>query len=180
MQDLHLIIQISMGWENRHLFEFSDRKSVRQTIRVVEDKAQDDEWDFQPRAFQADRVKLKEEFYEKRAKKPFFYTYDFGDDWIHQISFEEVLEKDLTYYTDTPMCIEAEGVCPPEDIGGIGGFTEFYNTVNDPKSNEGQGFRTWVGLKKGESWNFRLVQVWKFNYIFDLLFSRHDYPFTYK
>jgi Plasmid pRiA4b ORF-3-like protein len=43
------------------------------------------------------------------------YTYDFGDDWQHEIVVEELLDADPdTHY---PVLVAAKGACPPEDCG---------------------------------------------------------------
>jgi len=42
-------------------------------------------------------------------------TYDFGDYWEHSVGVvKEVKDERLLH----PRCIEGEGACPPEDVGG--------------------------------------------------------------
>lgn len=50
------------------------------------------------------------------------YLYDFGDNWEHIITVENVLEEDQsqTY----PACIAGARACPPEDCGGVNGYHE--------------------------------------------------------
>ncbi|EOC99999.1 plasmid pRiA4b ORF-3 family protein [Caldisalinibacter kiritimatiensis] len=55
-----------------------------------------------------------------------------------------------------PICIEGEGACPPEDVGGIGGYEEFLEVINDPNHEDYEGFLTWAkeqGYK--ESWDIK-------------------------
>lgn len=48
-----------------------------------------------------------------RASKPISYTYDFGDDWVHEISLENTADPDpdMTH----PVCIAGRGDAPAED-----------------------------------------------------------------
>jgi hypothetical protein len=57
------------------------------------------------------------------------YLYDFGDDWQHVIKLERWFEN-----TDTagmPFLLEASGRCPPEDVGGPGGYAAFLTAIAD-------------------------------------------------
>jgi hypothetical protein len=48
-----------------------------------------------------------------------YYTYDYGDNWKHEIQVEEIFPpKPNVYY---PVCIAGEHACPPEDCGGVTG-----------------------------------------------------------
>lgn len=41
------------------------------------------------------------------------HTYDFGDDWEHEITVEELLDGDPE--ARYPVLVVAKGACPPED-----------------------------------------------------------------
>jgi pRiA4b ORF-3-like protein len=45
------------------------------------------------------------------------YTYDFGDEWEHDIVLEKVLPSDPV---PRLSCLAGKGACPPEDCGGHG------------------------------------------------------------
>ena len=47
---------------------------------------------------------------------PALYSYDFGDDWQHEVVLEAVLEDDGGRLL--PLCLAGAGACPPEDSGG--------------------------------------------------------------
>ncbi len=53
----------------------------------------------------------------KKFSHRFQYIYDFGDNWIHQITVEKILppEEGKSF----PVLITGRRACPPEDIGGI-------------------------------------------------------------
>ena len=67
------------------------------------------------------RVKLGELIFAEKEK--FIYEYDFGDSWEHEILVETILpiEKGLHY----PICLKGKRACPPEDCGGIWGYSGF-------------------------------------------------------
>lgn len=54
-------------------------------------------------------------------KFKFLYTYDFGDDWEHEILVEKVLP--VVPDTRYPICLTGKRACPLEDCGGPWGYT---------------------------------------------------------
>lgn len=148
LRQLHFIIQTAFGWLNAHLFEFSDAKG-RPTISVGMPDDLDMEWIGPPKR-DAHKVKLKPTFLEENAAKAFWYNYDFGDDWWHRISFQKITQKDQNQFEGIPVCVKAEGKCPPEDVGGAWGYAEFLEIINDKNHPEYKETRTWCGLEKNE------------------------------
>ena len=65
------------------------------------------------------------------------YTYDFGDDWEHDIVLEETRTAvpEETY----PSCVAGKGACPPEDCGGAWGYAELKEILADPLHEEPPG-----------------------------------------
>lgn len=71
------------------------------------------------------------------------YTYDFGDDWEHNISVEKVLapEPGLAY----PACTGGNRHGPPEDCGGAYGYHNLLEILGDPNHDDPEEMREWVG-----------------------------------
>jgi hypothetical protein len=71
------------------------------------------------------------------------YEYDFGDSWEHEVLVEKILprEQGKRY----PVCLTGKRACPPEDCGGIWGYAEFLEAINDPQHPEHEEMREWVG-----------------------------------
>ena len=53
----------------------------------------------------------------------FFYDYDFGDDWNHEMVVEEV--SSWPWGLKHGVCLDGQRACPPEDVGGPPGYEEF-------------------------------------------------------
>lgn len=79
----------------------------------------------------------------KKLPKQITYTYDFGDNWDHEIKFERyvVPASGVTY----SLCVGGSGACPPEDVGGVGGYEDFLEAVKHPKSKASHKLLTWYG-----------------------------------
>jgi Plasmid pRiA4b ORF-3-like protein len=72
------------------------------------------------------------------------YTYDFGDDWEHEIAVEDIrpAERGVAY----PRCTAGRRACPPEDCGGIWGYQELLEILADPRHPEHVERLDWLGL----------------------------------
>jgi hypothetical protein len=79
------------------------------------------------------------------------YTYDFGDDWEHDIVVEEsrIAAPGETY----PVCVAGKGACPPEDCGGVGGYAWLKEILADPSHDEHENMLEWLGLDAGEDFD---------------------------
>jgi len=146
MLQLHCIIQFAVGWQFEHLFQFMDKRDnagIHVTIPMEEDPFMSMR---RVATFKADQVKLVEAFYTERDAKPFWYWYDFGDDWLHRIAFQKATKKDLAQYKGAPVCVDMYGVCPPEDIGGPWGYASFLEIINDNNHPEHNEMREWAGI----------------------------------
>jgi len=151
--DFHYIIQNAFGWENAHLFQFSDNGFGSDT--VITEIHGDFDTDID-RQIEAAEIKLSEVF--SATKKSQIYIYDFGDSWEHKVTLEKVIDD----IADNATCIEGKGKCPPEDCGGIGGFAYLKEILADKSHPEHDEYRDWLGLEEGEIWDpneFDLTKV---------------------
>jgi hypothetical protein len=83
------------------------------------------------------------------------YTYDFGDDWEHEIVVEELLDDDpeVRY----PDLVAAKGACPPEDCGGPWGYAELKEILADPSHERHQEMLDWLGLADASAFDPKAV-----------------------
>jgi hypothetical protein len=79
------------------------------------------------------------------------YTYDFGDDWQHEIVVEDLLDADPEIHY--PILIAAKGACPPEDCGGPWGYAELKEILADPSHEQHQEMLDWLGLENSSAFD---------------------------
>ncbi len=79
-----------------------------------------------------------------QVKDKIRYTYDFGDDWVHDIVVEKVLDADPS--TAYPRCIGGKRAAPPDDCGGIWGYEELVEVLADPAHPQHEERLQWLGL----------------------------------
>jgi Plasmid pRiA4b ORF-3-like protein len=129
---LHEVIQKAMGWHDYHLYVFElDRYS---SIGIPSD----DDWEEV-----IDSRKLKIGDYFQQVKDKIVYEYDFGDSWEHNVVLKKMLDADpnVTY----PIVTAGAMACPPEDCGGIWGYTELLDVIKDPSDEKHEDILEWLG-----------------------------------
>ena len=136
LDKLHERIQTAMGWTNSHLYQFSI------DFKCYSDPALFDGGFIGEDCVDSTMTKIGEIVPQDGRRYRFFYEYDFGDDWQHEVLFEGCLraEKGQRY----PICVEGERACPPEDVGGIGGYVQFLEAKDDPKHERHEDYRGWL------------------------------------
>jgi len=143
---LHDVVQIIMGWEQSHLYQFllKDKKYSEFLEYIQEfDDIEDSKL-----------VRLNELINRKNQKV--IYEYDFGDGWQHEISL-----LNSNYKSDYPyelQCLNGDRACPPEDVGGTYGYSYFLKCISDPQNEEYDEMLCWVG-GEFESEEFELEYV---------------------
>lgn len=127
LADLHVIIQAAMGWQDSHLYEFHDER------RVFGSSSADHGVSSAAKTTLTDLL--------TGTKRRIRYVYDMGDDWQHRLEITRLggAVAGVTY----PRLIEAQGRCPPEDVGGWPGFGQFLEAVTDPNHPEHAELRDW-------------------------------------
>jgi len=90
-----------------------------------------------------------------QAPISFEYHYDFGDSWVHEVQFEgsPMPQPEVAY----PQCLEGERACPPEDVGGIGGYAEYLAALADPSHERHREMLDWSGPFNPNAFNPRLA-----------------------
>jgi hypothetical protein len=133
----HRILQIAMGWTDTHLHEFQIRGKSYGPPEPEGDALSGEQWE------DDERFALYEVIHCLPAR--FTYTYDMGDGWEHDILIEKVVPR--TRGAQYPRCIEGARACPPEDCGGIYGYEEFLEALDDPKHERHEELLGWIGRK---------------------------------
>jgi hypothetical protein len=128
---LHKILQIVMGWEDGHLHVFQ--------IGALRFGEPDPEEEYEV----IDERKIKLSQIAPSDPLTFEYMYDFGDGWQHEIAIEKGVDKETGVLY--PTCIEGALACPPEDVGGLGGYYDFLKAIGNRRHPEHKELLAWIG-----------------------------------
>jgi len=139
LDKLHEHIQTAMGWTNSHLHQFEIKGERYGDPELLDDGVGDMDVE------DSTTTMLSEILPASGKKFQFVYEYDFGDGWQHEVLYEgsPEPEKGKKY----PLCLEGERACPPEDIGGVGGYEHFLEVIANPKHEEHADMKEWAGGK---------------------------------
>jgi hypothetical protein len=122
-----------MGWTDSHLHQFTSKGQFY--------GVSDPEYDLMDMEVH-DEAKYRLNHLLKKEKDSIGYEYDFGDGWNHKITLEKILPFDTEMVI--PACIKAKGACPPEDVGGIWGYCNFLEALQNPRHPEHEEYKEWV------------------------------------
>jgi hypothetical protein len=136
LAQLHEILQAAFGWTDSHLHQFIIGGLVYGAPEF--DAGYEDD----RTTFEATEVPLRD-FEFVHAPPQFLYEYDFGDSWIHEITFEELIppQPGVKY----PTCTDGARHGPPEDAGGPWGYQHFLEAWRDPAHEDHKDMRRWAG-----------------------------------
>lgn len=140
--DLHVAIQSAFGWNDSHLHAFrlpGDRGFNRRFGVPLGPDFDDDPvlpgWDHRV----AEHLSHADPHLE--------YWYDFGDDWRHEVFFEEAMPAATG--KKYPRCLAGERAGPPDDCGGPSGYSRLLEILADPRDEEHASSHTWAASMKG-------------------------------
>jgi hypothetical protein len=136
LDELHQVLQTTLGWLDCHLHVFT----------FDEEEFGDKDGELGHRDER--RVTIGE---LTEVGTRFRYTYDFGDDWEHEIVVEDLLEP--VPGTRYPVLVAAKGACPPEDCGGRWGYAGLKEALADPAHEEHEDQLQWLGLDHPEEFD---------------------------
>ncbi len=137
LADLHAVIARAMGWNGGHLHVFETGWAEYGTTGYDLDHIDDS------------RVSLSDVLSVPGTKLR--YTYDFGDDWRHDVKLEKILPEEPggTY----PFCLTGKGRCPPDDCGGTWGYAELKDVLADPGHERHQEMLDWMCLVSADAFD---------------------------
>ena len=135
----HVII-LAMGWEENHLSMFN-KGSKEYHVYMEGTEIYDEPVEDASEYALCDLLGADEEM---------TFVYDFGDYWRHTVRVVECVK----YGKDerpTVRLIDGKNACPPNDVGGIGGYKEMLRvTKEEPDGDEAWEYYTWLGSKWNE------------------------------
>jgi len=119
LADLHEVLQIVMGWENKYPYVFVSGEKSWGTLQEGASKA-----------VSAERVLLDELLVAVGDRLE--YIYDDEDRWVHELELAGT-ERELPMH---PLCLSGERNCPPERIGGIAAYQEIVSALKEKGTAE--------------------------------------------
>ena len=120
----------AMGWTNSHAHALRVGDDYFTTLSEDSDEDEIDE----------DGVTVLEAL---GGEQRFFYDYDFGDDWTHQVVVEELTWSPSK--VKSAVCLDGQNACPPEDVGGPSGYAHFLEAIRNADHDEHDSYLEWVG-----------------------------------
>ncbi|MEN3358825.1 MAG: hypothetical protein V7637_2807 [Mycobacteriales bacterium] len=127
---LHAVIQVAFGWDDGHLHAF---ETPYGRFGVADAGL----------GHRAEAPVTLEQV-APAANSRLRYTYDFGDDWEHDIVVEKVLDRGDV--SAPPRCTGGRRAAPPDDCGGVWGYAELVQILTDPDHPEHVDRLEWLGL----------------------------------
>ncbi|MBL4771809.1 MAG: SEC-C domain-containing protein [Planctomycetes bacterium] len=128
LHDLHIAIQLAMGWSDNHLYIFSHKENRYGEIQK------------EPAPNQKDSRECPLWQVLKTPGDELQYEYDLGDSWLHKI---QLLATTPT--STTLKLLSGSRACPPEDCGGLPGLENILKTLKHPLTDEYQDTINWLG-----------------------------------
>ena len=119
LDDLHFVLQIAIGWQNGHPFEFRTGEKA---------------WGLRDREAEINPLPAEQATLADILALGDSFKYDFvlGEDWEHTVTLlARTAARPGTRY---PHLVSAEGRCPPADIGGPIGYETYLRSIADPAS----------------------------------------------
>lgn len=151
--DLHQAIQDAFGWENAHLFDFRTTGRPGEAIAGV---PMDD--GFSPPMPDAVDVPLATFFDGAPGHERCVYTYDYGDDWRHEVRLEGVVSEPGRFER---RLLAGARSGPPEDCGGVPGYERWallLETGEDPWGEDVDELREWIGGWRPDAFELETAQ----------------------
>lgn len=150
LRDLHLALQLSLGWTDAQAHFFS--------VGVPDEE-------HAPIGSPSDAEELGSDLVDEagvvlaevleNAGDELFYVYDLEDEWRHVIRLESVAPLRATL----PRCTEARGAAPLDAPGGPAAWSDTVRAATDPSSADHAEALEALGLAPGASFDPAVVDV---------------------
>lgn len=131
LHQLHRVLQMVFGWLDYHLYVY---RVGSRSFEAPDPEAEGED----ATAVTLGRLGL-------RKGMRLEYTYDFGDNWIHDIEVEDVFPGETDGEGYLPALLDGERAGPHEDSGGPFRYGERLEAFRDPNHPQHEELRAWAG-----------------------------------
>lgn len=135
VQELHEVFQVSFGWTDSHVHEFTPgptpsfsatpQGAPNLQLAIVDDSSHEGEYSQWNETLEERHVTVGQLMTIGHSVAT--YTYDFGDEWRLSVNLLDVSRPELE--TPRARIIEAVGPSPFDDIGGYPGFGSLFQAL---------------------------------------------------
>jgi len=133
LEELHYVIQTVMGWDNCHLHQFiAEKMFYNDNVDSDNSQSKVDSLEMEEHDRNERKYKISELLPEEKTS--IIYEYDLGDSWTHQVELKKILPADAE--VRQPRCVQGEQACPPEDCGGVWGYTDMLEAFQNAETSE--------------------------------------------
>lgn len=139
LEEMSEVINTVMPWHGGHLHQFI----IKDKCLVMPFPDSEDESIEEYKDTKIGDLLSKESDFIK-------YEYDFGDNWIHNISVEKVLPEMKERRAEF---IKGKNMAPPEDCGGVEGYERLKEIMSDSNHPEYQQMAEWLGMDEDEEFD---------------------------
>ncbi len=164
LHQLHRVLQLAFGWLDYHLYEFAPETAGRRgrgaPVRYTVPDPEWDDPDDSAEARDSQHVTLRALALRRGARLS--YRYDFGDDWVHDLTVERVVASPAPDEA-LPMILDGARAGPPEDVGGVLGYARLLEVLADSKDPEYAETKAWAGLWGGAAYDPERFDPWLAN-----------------
>jgi hypothetical protein len=129
LAELHLVLQMAMGWTDDHLYAFTFRGA-----QYMDEDAAQERWT-NTTLVTLDHLRL-------RRGSRLRYKYDFGDCWECELVLEQVVPQEVE---TVPVCLEGQNAGPAEDSGGLYGYYDLLEACKKPDHPNHHFAVEWLG-----------------------------------
>lgn len=131
LAQLHRVLQCVFAWLDYHLYDF--RIGRRRFVPAVNEMPGIDT-----------AVTTLASLGLKRGSR-LVYTYDYGDDWEHDLEVVHVAREPLNPRAiPMPRVLDGQRAAPPEDCGGPPGYARLLDALADPRNPDHDQAHYWV------------------------------------
>ena len=154
--DLHKAIQVACGWKDSHLYSFSKQDPTNRygpDLSVFAVSPYDEPADYQLEPKYSEELELDDVFMNDQAKE-IFYSYDYGDGWIHSVKMLAHRQYPETFKR---RLLAGARAFPLDDCGGLPGYQRCIRAFHNPSTAD-TDLLHWIGKWNPEAFDFRSTQ----------------------
>lgn len=143
--DFDLLIKGSMGWSGCCQHKFLVKHPVNNcAVEIVPRWMMGQPWRGNGENLVNESEAIIAEYFTLSNDKG-TYVYDIADEWEHSIYLEEIVDaKDHHRGKEVKICVGGEGLCPPEECGGVSGYYRLFEIMRDPQHPEHVEMKKWI------------------------------------